>query len=357
LETYRRDRSYQWNYENGPRFAGPFPRFSSVADKELLGFSVRSRIGIAAGLLLNSRWVECYSRLGFDILTYKSVRSAKRPCYPLPNWVWVDAPNGVRPERDEVLRVARRRPRRLADVTSAVCFGMPSQEPEVWRRDVARAKRKLLAGQVLIVSVVGTPGSADDADGGEGALAEDFALCARWAAEAGADIVEANFSCPNVCTPEGSVYQDAKASGRFARAIRDALPSTPFVIKCGHFSDARELRSFYRAVDGSADAVVLVNGLARRVLDEDDRPVFGSFERVGILGRGILDAAVANVKEAVRSTCRRSSNLRTIAVGGVVEPEAPGRFFDVGAEAVVLGGAPMIDPLLAQKMKERHPEW
>jgi len=196
---------------------------------------VNSRLGVAAGILLNSRWVECYSRLGFDILTYKTVRSSERPCYPLPNWVFVESVNDLEPGSDEILRKARRRARDPAEVTSAVCFGMPSQPPEVWRKDVRRARGKLRRGQLLVVSVVGTPAEG----GGEASLVEDFCRCARWADEAGADIVEANFSCPNVCTAEGSIYQAPGASGRLALALREALPSTPLFIKSGWLANPR----------------------------------------------------------------------------------------------------------------------
>jgi len=355
METYRRDRSYAWNYRHGPSFRGPFPRLPRAEAKDFFGHRVASRIGVAAGLLLNSRWIECYSRLGFDVLTYKTVRSAHRPCYPLPNWVWVETADG-RPldvSRDQVLRVLRRRPRRVVDVTSAVCFGMPSQEPRVWRRDVARARRSLRRDQVLVVSVVGTPRDG----GGEESLLEDFALCARWAAQAGAHIVEANFSCPNVCTPEGGVFQDAALSGRLAATLREALSSTPLFIKCGHFRASRELHAFYRAVAPSADAVVLVNGVARRVLRDDGRPAFGAFERAGILGREILPAALENVRQAVRFARAEALEVGTIGVGGVLDEDAPEGYFAAGAAGVVLGGAPMLDPHLARKMKERHPEW
>jgi dihydroorotate dehydrogenase len=230
---------------------------------------------------------------------------------------------------------------------------MPSQPPEVWRRDVSRAHSRIRRGQVLVVSVVGTP----EEGGGEESLVEDFCRCARWASEAGADIVEANFSCPNVCTAEGSVYQDPGASGRLAAALREVLPSTPFLIKSGHFSDHRRLGNFYRAISCSADGVVLVNGVSRRVLGADDQPVFGDYERVGILGKAIHPAAVSNVTAAVK--CSRSQDLgvETIAVGGVCGVEDPGPFFDAGARGVVMGGVPMLDPLLAARMKAAHPQW
>ena len=153
------------------------------------------------------------------------------------------------------------------------------------------------------------------------------------------------------------IYQDPGASSRLALALREALPSTPLFIKSGHFNDRRKLNRFYQSVAGSADAVVLVNGVSRRVLGEDDRPVFGAFERVGILGSAIQPAAVSNVSAAVEYCAGKSLEVKTIAVGGVTGIEDPGPFFEAGASGVVMGGVPMLDPLLADRMKRKHPDW
>ncbi len=353
--TYRRDRSYLWNYRHGPSYPGPFPRLERAALKDFLGFRVRSRLGIAAGILLNSRWIECYSRLGYDILTYKTVRSAARPCYPLPNWVYVEAPPqgvlGADPRTP--LRVVRRAPRDPARATSSVCFGMPSMAPEDWRRDVSRAKRCLRRGQVLMVSVVGTP-----RDGGTFAdLVEDFARCARWAAGAGADVVEANYSCPNVTTSEGSLYEDARRSGELSRTLRDALPSTPFLIKAGHFETGPGLRAFFEAVKDHADGVVIVNGVARRVHGPDGRPVFPGHEVAGIIGRAVHGPALDNVRRAVLLTRRNGWKIETLAVGGVLSVSEAERFFEAGAAAVLIGGGAALMPGLAAEIKSAHPEW
>lgn len=316
MNTYRRDRSYLWNYRHGPSYPGPFPRLPQTPLKDFLGFRVRSRLGIAAGILLNSRWIECYSRLGYDILTYKTVRSAARPCYPLPNWVYVAPPaEGVlRADPRAPLRVVHRAPRDPAMATSSVCFGMPSLAPADWRRDVRKAKRSLRRGQVLIVSVVGTPredGAFDD-------LVEDFVQCARWAAAAGADAVEANYSCPNVTTSEGSLYQDTRRSKALSRALRDALPSTPFLIKAGHFETKPQLSAFYKAVKNYADGVVIVNGVARRVHGADGKPVFPGHEVAGIIGRAVYSPALDNVSKAARLTREKGWSIDTLAVGGVL---------------------------------------
>ena len=87
---YDIQRSWEENCLHGPRLDASPPLVPATPMKQFLGLPVRSRLGIAAGLLLNSRWIGPYARLGFDLLTYKTVRSAARPCHPLPNWVFVD---------------------------------------------------------------------------------------------------------------------------------------------------------------------------------------------------------------------------------------------------------------------------
>ncbi len=76
--TYRTDRSFEWNHANGPDFAGPWPAVPDTPMKEFFGLPVRSRFGVPASVLVNSRWMGTYARLGFDILTYKTVRSQAR---------------------------------------------------------------------------------------------------------------------------------------------------------------------------------------------------------------------------------------------------------------------------------------
>jgi len=69
----------------------------------------------------------------------------------------------------------------IGDITMVNSYGMPSSAPVDWEEDVAKAKRALRPGQMLIVSVVGT-----SAEGGtQKALADDFASCAEMAFEAG----------------------------------------------------------------------------------------------------------------------------------------------------------------------------
>ena len=77
-------RSYDWNYENVP--APPEIEVPDVSGEwHFCGLPVASPLGIPAGPLLNSKWILYYARLGFDVLTYKTVRSSYRACYEPPN--------------------------------------------------------------------------------------------------------------------------------------------------------------------------------------------------------------------------------------------------------------------------------
>src|SRR5262249_57525626 len=88
--VYRLDRTWEQNAAEGPFFTGPYADVPSTPAKVFFGHQVASRIGMAASLLMNERWFELYSRLGFDLLTYKTVRSRARIAHPVPNWLFMD---------------------------------------------------------------------------------------------------------------------------------------------------------------------------------------------------------------------------------------------------------------------------
>jgi dihydroorotate dehydrogenase (NAD+) catalytic subunit len=348
-QTYDIEQAYQFNYDRGPVFPAQAKAIPTGPMKTLLGLEVRSRLGISAGLLLNSKWVLGYAQRGFDILTYKTVRTSYRPCYEPPNWVFVEAAEG-----EGAVYATKRLPDDPAQISSAVCFGMPSMAPHTWREDVRRAKTALRPGKILIVSVVAT---ADD-NATPRAVADDFAQCAEWAAEAGADVIEANFSCPNVCSKEGSIYTDAQLSRTIAGAIRKSIGAKPLLIKAGQFSDIARLRSFLKFINGIADGITMVNAVSRPVLHPNGRPVFGEpFVKAGVLGRGIHQACVDGVKRAADIIRETDLNLTVVGVGGVSTDQDVQDFFDAGAAAVLMGSSPMYMPDLAAEMKARHPEW
>ena len=235
-----------------------------------------------------------------------------------------------------------------ADISSAVCFGMPSMSPEFWREDIARAKTVLREGQLLIVSVVASPEAGWSAE----QVADDYAQCAAWAAEAGADVIEANYSCPNVCSAEGQVYCDASFSEMVTQTIRSAIGVTPLLLKIGVFPDSEKQRAFLHAVADNASGITLVNGIAREVRHADGQPVFGdNYIKAGVMGRIIHEPCVAAVREARAVIDSEKLPLALAAVGGVSSSADFEDFITAGADVVMCGSSPMYLPDLAVEIK------
>src|SRR3989442_2778060 len=164
----RPPRSTLFPYTTLFRSLPPVRRVPPGPGGRLFNRALNSPLGIAAGPLLNAKWVEAYARLGYDILTYATVRSAYRPAWSLPNIRSV--------ENQEPAAVVTRRVRPRACPPLPVSLGEPSTEPDVWRKDVRRAKERIGPGQMLIVSVAGTPETARQSEG----LNVGFARCAAW---------------------------------------------------------------------------------------------------------------------------------------------------------------------------------
>jgi dihydroorotate dehydrogenase (NAD+) catalytic subunit len=140
--------------------------------------------------------------------------------------------------------------------------------------------------------------------------------------------------------------------------MRAAAGPVPVLLKIGHVPDRRRLGALLRAVAGEAAGVVLVNGVSRRLERPDGTPAYGEGrETAGILGRGIHEPAVACVASAAGIVRAANLDLELIAVGGVASAEDAADFFAAGAHAVMMGSAPMYDPLLAARIKRAHPEW
>lgn len=348
--TYRLDRSFEWNFQNGPSYDGAFPAVPETPLTDYFGVPVRSRIGIAASVLVNQRWLETYARLGFDLLTYKTVRIRARRCHSFPNWYFVDDEKGVDGKEDEtpMVRLARRSGDPL-HLTGAGSFGMPSRLPDFWQGDIRRCRAGLAPGKALIVSIVGTPQPGMTTD----ELIDEFGTLAEMVSAAGAHIVEANLSCPNVGAGEGELYRDPEMVGRVARSVRNGVGDLPVTLKLGHIPDDETLTAVLRAADGSANGVVTINGVNRPVVDRDGSATYGpGRETCGIIGAGILPVAVDTVARAVRIVARDGLSLKVVGTGGVTGPKDAAQLFDAGAYAVFSASGAIFDPHLAVRIKQ-----
>ncbi|NOY84316.1 MAG: dihydroorotate dehydrogenase, partial [Nitrospirae bacterium] len=94
--TYDIERSYEDNYKEGPFLDITPPQRTVTPEHSFLDFQVNSLLGVPAGPLLNANWVITYAKLGFDLLVYKTVRTAERPCHPNPNCMYLSQKRQLR---------------------------------------------------------------------------------------------------------------------------------------------------------------------------------------------------------------------------------------------------------------------
>jgi dihydroorotate dehydrogenase len=339
FSSYDIERTYDWNYAHAPAVpAIDVPNCAGAWD--FCGLPLASPLGVPAGPLLNGRWILYYAALGFDVLTYKTVRSVERASYTLPNLL---------PVRGEVTAFD---PIVTADAgigdSWAISFGMPSRDPQVWERDVEAARRGLPGGKVLVVSVVASPGDDWTLD----RIAADYAYCAGTAIGAGAHAVEANLSCPNVSSREGRLYESATASQAIASAIRQRIGDAPLVLKVGIFERREQAEAFVRAVDGIADAISTTNTIAARVIDAEGKPLFNGSRR-GIGGRLIGARCLRELNLLRAIVADAGARLRLVSVGGVASAEDVVDRLAAGAHHVQIATAAMQNPGIAIDIRKR----
>lgn len=340
LPRYAPSRGYGWNYEHAPDPISldvhPFP-----GGWAFCGLPVDSPLGVAAGPLLNGRWVLYYASLGYSVLTYKTVRTAARECYPPPNLVPVEA------KRLEAAGETLTASNSMSG-SWAISFGMPSMAPEVWRADVERTRNRLPKGPVLSVSVVGTERSG----GGLNELADDYALCGRWAAESGAQVIEANFSCPNVCTADGRLDRDPLAAATVAARLRAGIGTTPLLLKIGYIAESAAAAALLEAVSPFVTGLSMTNCIAATVRTPAGLPLFDGQTR-GIGGTAICDASIGQVRLFRRLAVERGLAPFLVGVGGASIGEDVRAYLDAGAYAVHFATAAMTEPETARHIRRQ----
>lgn len=337
LPRYDIHRSYQWNYEHAP---DPVDCAATEVPGEwtFCGIRVPSPIGIPAGPLLNGRWLLYYASLGFDVLTYKTVRSHERECYDLPNLQHV-ATGQLDGTESELATTEN------ATGSWAVSFGMPSRDPDLWMDDIRQTREKLSPEKVLNVSVVASeqPGwTIED-------LADDYARCAALAVESGADTVETNFSCPNVSSCDGQLFQQPVDAAVVARRVREAVGTTPYIAKLGHVNQRELACSIIELLGPHVDAFAMTNSVATRVRHGDQLLFDG--QRRGICGAATKNASVAQTAMFRDLISESRHDIELIGVGGVETASDVRDYIDAGAKNVQLATAAMLNPRVALELR------
>jgi dihydroorotate dehydrogenase len=286
--------------------------------------------------------VEGFARLGYDILTYATVRSTFWPAHALPNIRQV--------ENREQVAVTTRRAHTKGHLTLAVSMGLPSMEPDVWRKDIRRAKDKILAGQILIVSVVGTAPPGGDPE----ALIADYARCAMWAAEAGADAIEVHLAQPDTFFEQNRmIYENVVLSAQILYGVRTSV-RVPVLAKVGPFKTPRALHDTATKLAPWTSGFVLVHGIPRRVLDDKGNVAFegDGRDRADVVGSDTFQVASRQVEEMLSWRKAGAWDRAILAVGGLTTVERARQVLREGADAALVATAALFDPRFAIRFRQ-----
>ena len=347
-------KSFDDNLLHGPYFTGKIPvRRWPHKNKwhTLFGYPIASPIGISAcPMAANIRGITLTSRLGFDVITHKTIRRIPHPANSFPNVAHVNIQSQLTYNDINTTVVTSHAPPRSTDhlaITNSI--GNASTNPSFITQTIDSAKNILADGQVLIVSVYGTQTK-------DVTIANDFALTANLAREAGAHIIEANLACPNVNTKNGTLYTDPNMVYCIVSHIKKQCNKIPLIIKVGIFASPKLLKdTLMAAARAGAQGICGINSVPMRVVNKQGEPFFGNQRKVsGISGAPIRNLALSFIQEARTIIDQEKLNLTILATGGITKAEHFDLFFNAGADIALSATAAMWNPYLANEYHQQQ---
>ena len=325
------------------------PEYSKrAAYRQLVPFfdyTIQSRIGASACPVMHSAGIATLAQLGYDVLTYKTIRSAPSPVHPLPNILYAHIDHALTAERLEtVVTASARQPHPQDMLAIANSFGNASESPDQVKLDIAKARAALGKNQVLQVSIYG-----EGKD--EQSIIQSFVTAALCAYDAGAQVIELNLSCPNIVGGKGLVYNDLSLTRSLVRAIVQAVPHIPVTAKTGIFTCKKSLHDFACMLARSgARGICGINSVPMRIVDTHGLPAFGENRPIaGISGAPIRPLAHGFVTQVAQINHDEHLCLTIIGVGGVTSPEHFDDLLTAGADIALSATGMMWRPTLAQE--------
>ncbi|MFZ0564936.1 MAG: hypothetical protein WAM28_01920 [Chlamydiales bacterium] len=342
---YDISKSYQENLEQGPFFEDPFPPRTFLEKnrwKQFLGCRAASLIGVPAGPLLNANWVLFAAKMGFDILTYKTIRSHPHPAHPLPNMVYVDTKGPLTPDRKlEAVYTTKEPTFDLKQLATTNSFGIPSQDSDYLIADIAKARNGLAEGQILIVSVVGSSSN----------FTQECIKASHLALEGGAQMIEIDLSCPNLSPGEGTLYTQPNRVFSIVSSLKKSIGLIPLIIKIGVIPKKETLKEvMVAAAKAGASAICGINTVSMKIMKEDGTPALGKNRLwAGVCGGPILPQALNYLQWAYAIKQEEKLDLTLMGTGGVSAPEHFDLFFEAGADVAMSAVGMMWNPYLAMQ--------
>lgn len=338
---------YNPNYDLKANSAGPWmpiPFERPVVDGktwELFGRPIGLPIGIpASALTLNAKFIRFYAQCGFNVLTYKTVRTKARPPHDPPHWFFLhgETTPWKMGENPVVVHIEPREwPSDRDSFSTANSFGVPSADPSEWQEDVALSLNALAADQLLILSVMGTEaetGTADD-------LVADFARGIRLGLETGVRVFEINLSCPNVINPSTGrtgdhlICHDPLLSRQIVEACSAVLDGdAKLVAKLSWMPESELRRGFGPLIaEGHLSGLAGINTLPAQVESWPNEEAFPGRPSAGVSG-----IALRNYSQDFLASCLRMreqvGDFEVLLSGGIITPHHAFESLREGANVV-----------------------
>ncbi len=339
---------FPFNVTFGPFFNEKLPSLKSPKQKiHFLGHELDSAFGISCcPMTFTARNIGICAKLGYDLITYRSVRSVEWHGLPAPNWCYVDVPNRLKKEDLVKPVIGSLEPFPNQEVSTANSFGIQSFKPEYWQAEYEVAKSKLLPGQVLMLSLMITP-----EDGKRDALSDAIEVT-KLAMQTSADIFEINLACPNSGT-SALIYEDIELCIKICQEMKKLLGEKKLLAKVGYYSDMNDLKRFMEQTKGVLDGLTSTNTYSMKVTDSAGKEIFPGRATAGVSGAAIRDLCMEQAKMAVQFKKElQLSDFVIIGVGGVISPEHIQEYLALGVDAVQAAAGVWADPFLASKYKE-----
>ena len=341
--------TYEENYKKGPfgEFANKkVYKEKGIPDHFIFGIPVFTPFGIPAGPLLNSKYVNGALDKGFDLVEYKTVRTKPRISNKWPNVLAVKVDGNLTLAKANKGLVGSNKYSTPIAITNS--FGVPSMDPEIWQKDLAKSVKHARAGQVVIGSFQGTTG------GDAQKYIKDFVKAAKLVKETGVKVLEANLSCPN----EGSAHLlcfDVNRTAEIVTAIKNEIGNTPLIIKIAYFEDQKQLEKLVNLVGKTVDGISAINTIPSKIYNEKGEQALPGENRLvsGVCGYPIKWAGLEMVKRLKALREEKGMKFIILGVGGVTDVKDYFEYRAIGADAVMSATGAMWNPLLAQEIKSQ----
>ncbi|MCC7004745.1 hypothetical protein IT397_02400 [Candidatus Nomurabacteria bacterium] len=347
---YDPNKSYEENFTEGP--FGIFADGEVIKDEgepqyDFFGYKVYSPFGIPAGPLINGKFVQGALDKGFDIVTYKTVRSSEYPCHPWPNVLSVNVEGDLTLEVADKGLIADNNYHEPLSITNS--FGVPSQNPVYWQEDLKKVLLNVRKGQIVVGAFQGTKkegGSIEE-------YINDYIICARMLKEIGIKVMEVNFSCPNEGTNNLLCF-DIERSAIIAQAIKNEIGKIPLIVKVAYYQDEQMFRDFVKEIGSIVDGISTINTIAAPVRDTNGNQALPGVGRLrsGICGASIKWAGLEMVGRLRDLRKEFGYKYTIIGVGGVTVPLDFIEYRQAGADIVMSATGAMWNPHLAQGVKK-----